>query len=131
LAGATLAADVDFRGRVVAHEDDRQGRVDGPRAERADALGDRRLDLGGHDLAVEDLRHGGGPGQAGRSRWTRSIASARPDSGSIRITAPRNRARPRAGSTRFGMRVRKRWIASSGSTPITESRGPVRPRSVR
>jgi hypothetical protein len=31
----------------------------------------------------------------------RSIASARPDSGSIRMTAPWNRARPRAGSNRF------------------------------
>ena len=38
------------------------------------------------------------------SRWTRSIASARPDSGSIRITAPWKRARPLAGSNRFGIR---------------------------
>ena len=58
------------------------------RSERRDALGHRRLDLGGHDLAVEDLRHGGGPGREvpldalDRERAPRlgSIGSRRPGS---------------------------------------------------
>ena len=98
-----LPRDVDLRGRVLADQHDRQRRLDAAgRGAPRRRVGHRRLDLRRHDLAVEDLRHGGGPGQAGRSRWTRSIESARPD---LRIDPDHGALEARPGP----------WRARSGS----------------
>ena len=60
------------------------------------------------------------PGSGGEVPLDALDRGRAPRLGSIWMTAPWKRARPRAGSNRFGIRS-GRWIASSGSTPITES----------
>src|SRR6185295_4503852 len=125
---ALLVADVDLGGRVLADQDDRQR---GLRARPLPQHGDAGLHLGQdlrRDLFAAENQHR--PAQPARGTRRRSMDSPRPVSGSMRITAPWSMAGPLAGSKRFGIPERKRARASSGSTPMTESVGPVSPRSV-
>src|SRR5262249_29677500 len=125
--GALLVADIDLGGRIVAHEDDSERGLDArPAPEGSDASLDLGQDLRRDLLAREYLHRA----QSGRGTRSRSIERPRPVSGSMRMTAPCSAAGPLAGSNRFGICERKRWTARSLSTPITESVGPVIPRSV-
>src|SRR5262249_52290051 len=121
LGRALLVGHVDLRGREVPHQDHGQrGRRARPRAQGDDALAHAVQHRVGDLLAVQE--------HAARAR--RWIEAARLVSGPTPMTSPRRAAGPLAGSKRIGIWVRKRWMMMSLSTPMTESTGPVMPRSV-
>ena len=64
------------------------------------------------------------PPPSSSSTRSGSIAVALPVAGSQSSTTPSSLTPPFAGLKRTGIPVRMRWIASSASTPMTESCGP-------
>ena len=123
--------------------DELPGREDPVRAERVGVeVGDRgrrRHDPAERRLVAAFLRRGNGagggrearrrigPAHSSQTRWTRSIASARPVAGSMSIWVALNTTGPSATSKRVGRPVRNRGSTVAGSKPMIDQAPPVQP----